>query len=96
MQALERDGFRCVVTGKYDLAASISISEQQVIAAGGAVNTECAHIVPDSTYFNVSNTSTSSSVKVNCYMCFQFYHGSNPYPERVFSIRVGGFEALRL
>ncbi|KAF8227805.1 hypothetical protein L208DRAFT_1365677 [Tricholoma matsutake] len=62
-QALERDGLRCVVTGMFDFAASRSISDQQVIAAGGAVNTECAHIVPDSTYFDVSNTPTSSSVK---------------------------------
>lgn len=62
-QALERDGLRCVVTRKYDLAASRSISEKQVIDAGGAVNTECAHIVPDSTYFDVSNTPTSSSLK---------------------------------
>jgi hypothetical protein len=68
IQALERDGFRCVVTGKYDLKASMNISEQEVIAAGGAVNTECAHIVPDSTYFDVSNTPTGSSVKVKCYM----------------------------
>ncbi|KAF9491642.1 hypothetical protein BDN71DRAFT_1397947 [Pleurotus eryngii] len=52
-QALIRDGYRCVITGVYDLLAEsqLGISPEQVDAVG-EVNTQCAHIVPASTHFN--------------------------------------------
>jgi len=60
-QALLRDGYRCVVTGTYDsnvdLVQDLNVTEEEKRAAGGEVFTECAHIVPDSTYFNVANPS---------------------------------------
>jgi len=65
-QALIRDGYKCVVTGKYDMEAyKGSLVDRRVIrAAGNPVHTELAHILPDSTYFDVSDTRTSSPVKV--------------------------------
>ncbi|KAF8347441.1 hypothetical protein F5887DRAFT_31694 [Amanita rubescens] len=61
-QALIRDGYKCVVTGKYDMEAyKGSLVDRRVIrAAGNPVHTELAHILPDSTYFDVSDTRTSS------------------------------------
>ncbi|KAF8263835.1 hypothetical protein EI94DRAFT_1739875 [Lactarius quietus] len=60
-QALLRDGYRCVVTGIYDsnvdLVQDLNVTEEEKRAAGGEVFTECAHIVPDSTYFNVADPS---------------------------------------
>ncbi|KAF8256792.1 hypothetical protein EI94DRAFT_1638264, partial [Lactarius quietus] len=54
-QALRRDGYRCLITGTYDLRVDsvpdIIVDDQQAQAHGGAY-TECAHIVPESTYFN--------------------------------------------
>lgn len=50
IKALERDGFRCVVTGEYDHK---NADREIVIAAGGGVPTHCAHIIPDSTFFDV-------------------------------------------
>lgn len=54
LQALIRDGYRCLITGVYDLLAEsqLGISPEQVDAVG-EVNTQCAHIVPASTHFNV-------------------------------------------
>ncbi|KDQ49727.1 hypothetical protein JAAARDRAFT_63505 [Jaapia argillacea MUCL 33604] len=57
-QALIRDGFRCVVTGVYDETARPNVSVEEIVLARGIVNTECAHIVPDSTYFNVGANSS--------------------------------------
>ncbi|KAF8261702.1 hypothetical protein EI94DRAFT_1605390, partial [Lactarius quietus] len=55
IQALRRDGYRCLITGTYDLRVDsvpdIIVDDQQAQAHGGAY-TECAHIVPESTYFN--------------------------------------------
>ncbi|EGO02895.1 hypothetical protein SERLA73DRAFT_176352 [Serpula lacrymans var. lacrymans S7.3] len=65
-QALIRDGFRCVVTGKYDVKGEdLSIvTLTEVLDAGGIVNTECAHIIPDSVYFNISaKTDTDTSAE---------------------------------
>jgi hypothetical protein len=64
-QALVRDGFRCIVTGKYDMASDISHVDKNAVREAGVVNTECAHIVPESTYVDVSNTPTSPPHKVH-------------------------------
>ncbi|CAL1697742.1 unnamed protein product [Somion occarium] len=60
-QALLRDGYRCLVSGKYDALAreALELPLEEILNFGPAVFTECAHIVPASTYFNV-NTGNSS------------------------------------
>jgi hypothetical protein len=59
-QALHRDGYCCVITGLYDSSPesvrNLNITAEQIIAAGGAWATHCAHIVPDSIYLNVINS----------------------------------------
>ncbi|KAF8125459.1 hypothetical protein EV363DRAFT_1402453 [Boletus edulis] len=55
-QALIRDGYKCVVTGIYDAMAEVD----NTTAMDGTVHTELAHILPESTCFNVSDTRTSS------------------------------------
>ncbi|KAK7037503.1 hypothetical protein VNI00_010995 [Paramarasmius palmivorus] len=55
-QALIRDGFRCVATGMYDSKA-LQVPELAEERKANLINTECAHIVPQSTYFNVSTDS---------------------------------------
>ncbi|KAH7889119.1 hypothetical protein F5I97DRAFT_475539 [Phlebopus sp. FC_14] len=67
-QALVRDGFRCVVTGLYDRAAVAAqvLGTEEIDSTGMIpISTECAHIVPSSTYSNVnpSDTDTTSSHK---------------------------------
>ncbi|KAF5374168.1 hypothetical protein D9615_008901 [Tricholomella constricta] len=63
-QALERDGLRCVVTGLYDHDAAITkISVEEIVAAGGAVGTGCAYIVPDPAYLDAFNTPMSSPLE---------------------------------
>ncbi|KAJ3712859.1 hypothetical protein C8R42DRAFT_615201 [Lentinula raphanica] len=52
--ALYRDGYKCVVNGRYDLSAP-DISVEEALNAGGCVLTRLAHIVPDSTYFTLSD-----------------------------------------
>ncbi|KAK7030885.1 hypothetical protein VNI00_013995 [Paramarasmius palmivorus] len=53
--ALIRDGFRCVATGMYDSKILKTPNfEQPTPRNQPMVHTECAHIVPQSTYFNVS------------------------------------------
>ncbi|KAJ3837494.1 hypothetical protein F5878DRAFT_622249 [Lentinula raphanica] len=52
--ALYRDGYKCVVTGRYDLSAP-DISVEEALIAGGCVLTRLAHIVPDSTYFTLND-----------------------------------------
>ncbi|KAG9309699.1 hypothetical protein JVU11DRAFT_10375 [Chiua virens] len=61
-QALIRDRYQCVATGRYDLIAhKESIVDVETIAAAGTpVHTELAHILPESTYFGISNTRGSS------------------------------------
>ncbi|KAK0435688.1 uncharacterized protein EV420DRAFT_1592662 [Desarmillaria tabescens] len=60
--ALVRDGFRCVVTGSYDhnTVEETSASTDE-IGEAGTVYTRCAHIVPESTYFNVSDQGPSNT-----------------------------------
>jgi len=53
MEALIRDGYKCVLTGKYDSQAlDVPDIDEETIIRVGAVNTRCAHIAPESTYFN--------------------------------------------
>jgi len=62
-QALIRDRHRCVATGKYDMQAmNLPGIDKNDIRKSGVVFTECAHIVPESTYFDVS-TRTGSPEK---------------------------------
>jgi hypothetical protein len=66
-----RDGYRCLVTGIYDVQAesdpNINIDEEIILAAGGDVYTRCAHIVPDPIYLDVS---TNTFKKVNPFSFF--------------------------
>ena len=64
LQALIRDGYKCVVTRTYDECAFSFVDSELVLAADVPIHTELAHIVPQSTYFNVSSTPGSSSDKV--------------------------------
>ncbi|KII93031.1 hypothetical protein PLICRDRAFT_672317 [Plicaturopsis crispa FD-325 SS-3] len=62
--ALERDSYRCLVTGKYDaLAAKRGVPLSEIQKFGSAVNTECAHIVPASTYFNLGASDPDKASK---------------------------------
>ncbi|KAK0207733.1 hypothetical protein IW262DRAFT_1281698, partial [Armillaria fumosa] len=63
LQALIRDGFRCVVTASYhyDSLSEVSASAAEIKKAR-VVLTECAHIVPESTYFDVSDQSSSNNL----------------------------------
>ncbi|KAK0434466.1 hypothetical protein EV421DRAFT_1892740 [Armillaria borealis] len=58
--ALVRDGFRCVVTGIYDRTtlSEVSASPDEIREA---LHTECAHVVPESTYFHVSDQDPSNT-----------------------------------
>ncbi|KAG7089804.1 hypothetical protein E1B28_011454 [Marasmius oreades] len=62
-QALIRDGYRCVVTGKYNLniPASFDVNEEEVKRVGTCW-TECAHIVQESIYSNISNEESLTSI----------------------------------
>jgi hypothetical protein len=98
IQALVRDGYRCVVTGLYDSIADsedseekLNITKTEIKAAGGKVFTECAHLVPDSTYFNVAH----SSDKVwpfSSFLDIIFYL----YVEGLFCLCVGSLAAVRV
>ena len=85
------------MTGKYDDQAEdiLGLDEEEVCRTG-AVFTECAHIVPDSTYFDVS-TRTGSPEKV-CPRCLSAAVVTEfiVTPESLFRLGVGCFEAFRL
>ncbi|TFK69181.1 hypothetical protein BDN72DRAFT_959738 [Pluteus cervinus] len=55
--ALLRDGYKCVLSGRYDIDVAIAndISTQTVLEAGGGIYTRCVHILPDPTYFEDTN-----------------------------------------
>ncbi|EPQ61155.1 hypothetical protein GLOTRDRAFT_109333 [Gloeophyllum trabeum ATCC 11539] len=53
-QALLRDGYRCTVTGAYDFLAQDMLNDELADPQVWLVDTECAHIVPESTYLNVN------------------------------------------
>jgi hypothetical protein len=64
IQALIRDGYKCVVTRKYDIRGRKFIRvDKEEIKRVGCVFTDCVHIVPAAAYFEVS--SSSGSEKVN-------------------------------
>ena len=60
-QALIRDGYRCVVTGVYDAAHTTVLLEP----GDRAAYTGLAHILPESTYFDMSPQVKNSEVKMH-------------------------------
>ncbi|KAG9225746.1 hypothetical protein CCMSSC00406_0007756 [Pleurotus cornucopiae] len=60
--ALIRDGYRCLITRRYDRAAEnkLDITPEELVAYGGLIATQCAHIIPASTYFDVNITRKST------------------------------------
>jgi hypothetical protein len=51
LKALVRDGFRCIVTGRYDyrlLEQSTEVRQEAVNSNAGSSSTECVHIFPQS------------------------------------------------
>jgi hypothetical protein len=66
IQALIRDGYRCIATGLYDDSPNLGITDDEIIADGGACTTKCTHIVPDSMYLNVINRSDQVKVAIPC------------------------------
>ncbi|EKM53636.1 uncharacterized protein PHACADRAFT_125491 [Phanerochaete carnosa HHB-10118-sp] len=51
-RALARDGFRCMLTGEYDISSidrSPAICSMQALDASGAGNTNCCHVLSEST-----------------------------------------------
>ncbi|KDQ34141.1 hypothetical protein PLEOSDRAFT_1024167, partial [Pleurotus ostreatus PC15] len=67
LQALVRDGYRCLITRRYDRAAEneLDITPEELIAYGGLIATQCAHITPASTYFDVNITTRESTPDPN-------------------------------
>ncbi|KAF9490002.1 hypothetical protein BDN71DRAFT_1455270 [Pleurotus eryngii] len=65
--ALIRDGYRCLITRRYDRAAEnkLDITPEELVAYGGLIATQCAHIIPASTYFDVNITSRNSTPNPN-------------------------------
>jgi hypothetical protein len=93
IQALIRDGFRCVVTRIYDLRFAsvpyITMTDKELLAAGGVVRTECAHIVPDSTYFNLTASSPDKVWPFSGFLDLIPHLG-------LFCLCVGSLEAVRV
>ncbi|KAJ3782032.1 hypothetical protein GGU10DRAFT_276343, partial [Lentinula aff. detonsa] len=56
VKALIRDRYRCTITGIYDRGAPESIVSQTMRETQPTGHLEGAHIVPDSTYFDVDQT----------------------------------------
>jgi hypothetical protein len=96
IQALIRDGFRCIVSGRYDanidLVPYMNVTYKEIMEARGVVYTQCAHIVPDSTYFTVNGNSLNNVWQFSClldlipYLCV----------DRLFCLRVGSLEVVRV
>jgi hypothetical protein len=62
VQALLRDGYRCLATRFYDFRGRLDPRlDPNIIFNEGGVYTQCAHIVPDSAYLQLSE---NPSVKV--------------------------------
>ncbi|KAI9509931.1 hypothetical protein F5148DRAFT_1011536 [Russula earlei] len=59
-KALIRDNWRCVVTGFVDLNAPEDIIAQSEQPPRG-INTECAHIIPEATFFGVNPKSEENT-----------------------------------
>jgi len=62
-QALIRDNWRCVVTGILDSNAPDDITAQLDFTQETVQHTECAHIIPESTFFGV-NPNLDDNLKV--------------------------------
>ena len=66
-QALVRDHYKCVASGKFDFVAAIKFGiagDEAIRAVHGVTCTELAHIVPQSTFLDVSPMDTHPSDKV--------------------------------
>ncbi|KAJ3853181.1 hypothetical protein EV368DRAFT_39440, partial [Lentinula lateritia] len=59
--ALVRDGYRCVVTGIIDTKCK-GFFDLTELKKSGTLRTECAHIIPEATYFLLSQKDYSASV----------------------------------
>ncbi|KAJ3811346.1 hypothetical protein F5876DRAFT_39851 [Lentinula aff. lateritia] len=59
--ALARDGYRCVVTGIIDTKCK-GFFDLTELKKSGTLRTECAHIIPEATYFLLSQKDYSASV----------------------------------
>ncbi|KAJ3753921.1 hypothetical protein EV360DRAFT_52612, partial [Lentinula raphanica] len=77
--ALYRDGYKCVVTGRYD-HSDPDMTEEKSEIGGGAVHTRLAHIVPDSTYFTLDDTKkvllTPFNLSIADHLCQKKYAAS--------------------
>jgi hypothetical protein len=64
-KALVRDGFRCVISGRYDIP-SVKGNEEMKNNLKEVLfcTTQCAHIFPESTNANISGTGNASEHKV--------------------------------
>lgn len=60
LKALIRDGFKCVVTGTYDLDSAKVFPELGQVAGANARGTECVHIFSESTNVNISKEVSGS------------------------------------
>ena len=66
-QALIRDNWRCVVTGIMDRKAPERIIAQ-LDPSTVAIYTQCAHIIPEATYFGVE-PKLKETIKVHDHRC---------------------------
>ena len=75
---------------KVSSASDITVTDEEVLAAGGEMHSERAHIVPDSTSFNVIANSVwpfSGLLDLMPYLCVE---------RLLFCLSVGCLEAVRV
>ena len=85
------------MTGKYDVQGKkLPGLDKKDIRRSGVVYTECAHIVPESTYFDISTpTGSPEKVRPRCVSAAAVAEFIVT-PESLFRLSVGCFEAFRL
>jgi hypothetical protein len=76
------------VTGKYDVLAkhNLGVDDSTILLAGGALHTDCAHIVPEATYFNVSDTPTSTPRRFTLLMLPELILAQRDYAASVLTV----------
>ncbi|KIL65195.1 hypothetical protein M378DRAFT_24205 [Amanita muscaria Koide BX008] len=60
IKALVRDGFKCVVSGAYDVTSALKCAELMQKVQGNLAGTVCVHIFPESTNVGVSEGSSKT------------------------------------